>query len=1014
MNPRAFRILLGGSLLGGAMIALALLVVVLSSSPGGQTPASSQTPSSLDVIAPDDESRERYLPEPGEDESQESENLLAIGDYFYHRLSYPTGQFDPRWYLEAKAEDSLIERSVPAGAETNARTAIESPLALDPTRFTALGPKPLQSNGCINCYSYGLVAGRTNAIAIDPVTPNVAYLGSDGGGVWKSTNCCTSATTWTPATDDPLLSTIAIGDLSIDPNNHNTVYAGTGDLRFGSFSFGAAGVLKSTDQGATWTVLGADVFNPAYTQPPNNFPQYQAIGKVRVDPNHSNKLVVGTKTGLFLSYDAGANWTGPCLTNSFSTQRQDTTGVILRDIGADTQIYAFIGARGFATTVQNNLDQNGANGVYRAVLPASGCPVGWETLSRADNGWPADTATGTPVNTTTLSGNRLGRLDAAISASNPDVIYVQAQAILATGGAQRGGQLGVWRTTDGGATWQQRSSQTGLTGCDGDYTQNWYDQGIAVDPNNSDIVFMDTHDIWKSTNGGTTFTDLTCGYAGGTTVHVDQHALAFAPGSSSVLLAGSDGGAYVSTNANAANPTFTQINSTLSTLEFYSGDITRNFATAAQPGINGGMQDNGSAVYVWNAGNPAAAMWQMRKGGDGMFARIEPMLGQRWYQESQNGSLSVSTTGAYGAQTAAGGAWTSDRLSFIFPYEIQKNGCPPTGCTHMIAGSYRVYESVNGAIGASTTARWYVNSGDLTKNTLADRSFINQLNYAWSDNTRAIVGTNDGNVQMGFNLGVGTANTATWVNVTGGNAILPNRPILDVFQDTANPLIGYAAVGGFDQNTPTTPGHVFQVTCTANCAEFTWLNKSGNLPDVPADSIMVNPNFPQQVFAGTDWGLYYTDDINAATPIWYRFTAGLPNVMIWDMTIDSGATTLALWTRSRGAYVWPLPSLPAAPVVTSITLSGSNVVLGWNPVTQGINNSPTTIDEYHVYGSQAPYFTSGNLLTPSPTGTTFTHTGGATGTTNWYYLVRAHNIVGESADSARRTGRFGFTLVPGF
>ena len=132
---------------------------------------------------------------------------------------------------------------------------------------------------------------------------------------------------------------------------------------------------------------------------------------------------------------------------------------------------------------------------------------------------------------------------------------------------------------------------------------------------------------------------------------------------------------------------------------------------------------------------------------------------------------------------------------------------------------------------------------------------------------------------------------------SGSNAILPNRPILDVFQDTANPLIGYAAVGGFDQNTPTTPGHVFQVTCTANCASFTWLNKSGNLPNIPADSIMVNPNYPQQVFAGTDWGLYYTNDINAATPEWYRFQAGLPNVMIWDMAVDSGATTLALFTR---------------------------------------------------------------------------------------------------------------------
>ena len=70
-------------------------------------------------------------------------------------------------------------------------------------------------------------------------------------------------------------------------------------------------------------------------------------------------------------------------------------------------------------------------------------------------------------------------------------------------------------------------------------------------------------------------------------------------------------------------------------------------------------------------------------------------------------------------------------------------------------------------------------------------------------------------------------------------------------------------MGGFDQNTPSTPGHVFQVTCTANCASFTWANKSGNLPNIPVDSIIANPHFPQQVFAGTDWGLYYTNDITA-------------------------------------------------------------------------------------------------------------------------------------------------------
>ncbi|MEO5953079.1 MAG: S-layer homology domain-containing protein, partial [Chloroflexia bacterium] len=309
------------------------------------------------------------------------------------------------------------------------------------------------------------------------------------------------------------------------------------------------------------------------------------------------------------------------------------------------------------------------------------------------------------------------------------------------------------------------------------------------------------------------------------------------------------------------------------------------------------------------------AMWQLRKGGDGMYARIEPVLGQRWYQESQNGNLAVSTSGAYGAQSNATGGWSADRLSFVFPYEIFKGNpsgpadqdCAPTGCTHMIAGSYRVWETIQGAIPASS---WHANSPDLTKGTLADRSIINQLAYSPSISTTAIVGTNDGNVQFGFGLGQAGANTATWVNVTGGNTTLPNRPVLDVAIDPANPLIGYAAVGGFDQNTPSTTGHIFRVTCTANCASFTWENKSGNLPNIPIDSVIANPLFPQQVFVGTDWGFYFTDDISQATPTWFKFQTGLPNTMIWDMSIDRGSTTLALFTRGRGAFVWPLPTGP--------------------------------------------------------------------------------------------------------
>src|SRR5262249_54356701 len=153
-------------------------------------------------------------------------------------------------------------------------------------------------------------------------------------------------------------------------NNPSVVYAATGDISFGSFAFGSAGVLKSANAGGSWQRVGS--FGPLY--PPGqggSYPQYQAVTKVRVDPNDSGNLVVGTKTGVFFSHDAGATWSGPCMTDTFSDQRQDVTDLILRDNGATTSVYAAIGARGFATTVQQNLGKNGANGVYRLnAIPA--------------------------------------------------------------------------------------------------------------------------------------------------------------------------------------------------------------------------------------------------------------------------------------------------------------------------------------------------------------------------------------------------------------------------------------------------------------------------------------------------------------------------------------------------------------------------------------------------------------------------------------------------------------------
>jgi hypothetical protein len=320
-------------------------------------------------------------------------------------------------------------------------------------------------------------------------------------------------------------------------------------------------------------------------------------------------------------------------------------------------------------------------------------------------------------------------------------------------------------------------------------------------------------------------------------------------------------------------------------------------------------------VSTWSAGTFGPQSWASRNSGDGFWSTIEPILQQRWYYSSQNGNIRATSTasgglGATSTVSASPSGWGGDRKSFLTNFDLYRfggetSGCPAaTGCGRIIAGSYRVWESITGGV---PTSSWVANSPDLTKGTLGDRSFINQVAYAVNTPNNAIAGTNDGNVWIGFNMGQNVANSATWINVTGGNTVLPNRFVLDVATDPLDPLIGYAVMAGFDQNTPTTPGHVFQVKCTAACASFTWRNVSGNLPNIPVNSVIVNPHRPTQVFAGSDWGLYYTDDVEANPVVWQKHT-GLPNVMIWDMTVDRGFTTLAVWTRSRGAWVWPLPT----------------------------------------------------------------------------------------------------------
>src|SRR5262249_52409923 len=122
------------------------------------------------------------------------------------------------------------------------------------------------------------IIGRVNAMAFDPVTSGTFYLASATGGVWKTTD---SGTTWKPLSDNwPSLQT---SSLAIDPQNHNTIYVGTGDFDGSSgYSFG---IMKTTDGGATWTNQGKTKFS------------YLAVSAIVVDPENSSIVTVTTGRG---------------------------------------------------------------------------------------------------------------------------------------------------------------------------------------------------------------------------------------------------------------------------------------------------------------------------------------------------------------------------------------------------------------------------------------------------------------------------------------------------------------------------------------------------------------------------------------------------------------------------------------------------------------------------------------------------------------------------------------------
>src|SRR5262249_4083501 len=156
-------------------------------------------------------------------------------------------------YPQERRSVTCIRRRLLMLEELEARNLLSTSIPLDPVNWTALGPAPM-SNG--QTPGWQPVSGRIAALAADPNDANVLYLAAAGGGVWKTTD---AGADWTPLTDDQ--PTLFMGALALAPSDPNIIYAGTGEATNSILSFTGHGVLKSTDGGTTWTLLGQNVFD---------------------------------------------------------------------------------------------------------------------------------------------------------------------------------------------------------------------------------------------------------------------------------------------------------------------------------------------------------------------------------------------------------------------------------------------------------------------------------------------------------------------------------------------------------------------------------------------------------------------------------------------------------------------------------------------------------------------------------------------------------------------------------
>lgn len=803
--------------------------------------------------------------------------------YILKRAPDGVSPIPTEWVAAAVAAAARMPRySTRTNQLLTARSALAVPDALAALgNWTYLGP--------------GNVGGRTRGLVIDPVNPSIMYAGGVAGGIWKSVNAGAS---WRPIGD--LLPNIAVTSLVMDPKDPTILYAGTGEGFNNVDAKRGAGIFRTTDSGASWLQLASTKTDDFYY-----------VNKLVVSPNDSSRLYAATRTGLWRSPDSGVTWTNvkPApVVLPVSDRDVGFTDVVIRT--DQTKDWVLASEEGYLSrgTIWRNVDAGGDSGEWTSVQSA---------LIQ-------------------------GRASLAIAPSNQEIVYALT-ATIAEGAwaamAWRGGLNAVYRSDDGGGKWTAVTTNDWVVATEtvpapvnnlllsnptasseyvcsqGKYkneltSQGWYDNVIAVDPVNPDVVWAGGIDLFRSDDGGRNWglasywwldQDKSVAFKP-QYAHADQHALVFHPrydgAANRTLFVGNDGGLYRTDDARASTSgdvcgntkgalAWTNLNNGYGVTQFYDGAVFPDGQT-----YFGGTQDNGTIRGTMGAGPNA---WKTILGGDGGYVAVDPTNTDVLYGENTELSVQKSINGGVEFAAAVKGVNESDFI-FIAPFVMD----PSVPSTLWLGGGFFPWRTLDGA------ENWTKAGASFG----VDNLHITAIAVAKKDSNSVLMGTENGKIFRTSTAGTGTDATV-W---TSASPLLTKKAyVSSIAIDPEYAFVAYATYSTFGVS------HVWKSTDSG--ATWAPLDGSGDtkLPDIPVLSIAVDPTDsrrPRRLYVGTDIGVYVSLDGGAN---WAVENGGFANVPTARLTVNN--STLYAFTHGRG--VWRVPLSADAPTAT---VSGDGTV----------------------------------------------------------------------------------------